>query len=606
MNQSTQPLDYEYELDLKETTIQFEVEEFSQESLCTIISQVNRRFPREDIEKDHFFRYLLQYFTYELDKGDHKAKHWANMIVVEDKYFSSSYLDDYRSYYTSCYPTLPKHMARIHFFGAEYMEKDQFLSYAILREDEKKWKDIWDSYLGYVTVRPLGGTLFGVSLLEKYPRDNKHRIRHFNSVVPNLRFDVFGKQVTDFQSIGFQPQDTAVGLCATFSIWAALHKLSGLFNAKMMSPYQITLRAGKSHENTKRMFPSSGLDMNQITRALEYANLNVETLAPEVDYDRSEPLTEREIKRTIYAYNKMGIPILLGYNILDNNGHGINLEPNRRNRHLVTIVGFRMKYEEDREEQKKKPKKVKKPKKLKEGEIDYTLYLESDNMYRFFTHNDQLGPFTREDFHTHRIDRKSGPFKRRETEEVCLLRTFQLGDEVNHHLALPETLIIPLDPIIKIKDIDIYKALIAFNGLLKAYAFGDKLEWDVYLDFAVNYKQEFHELGATRENPYLIETKRRILLTSYPKYIWVARLTGISDDGTKRDYLDMIFDASALPNELCLFQINFSTRSIGKRFCEGILRTEPEAKTTNYENTYLSTRHYDFIRKTQEQLELTI
>jgi hypothetical protein len=60
--------------------------------------------------------------------------------------------------------------------------------------------------------------------------------------------------------------------------------------------------------------------------------------------------------------------------------------------------------------------------------------------------------------------------------------------------------------------------------------------WDIYLDYSNHYKDELRRLRPVQGEPL-----RRILVSSLPKYVWVARATL-----QKEPILELVFDATDL------------------------------------------------------------
>lgn len=497
-----------------------EVFDFSSENLAEKICSFNNFFSEKKLSQDDTFKYLCYYFSYEqLDEDDQIIGHCkANTCVLEQYYISETYLKDYSHYYSTCFRELPKFSMRLHFFN-ESFDADDFTKDAILEHDIEKHEKIWSSYLGCVTIRPVGLSPFGVCLFATYPltfsptQPKKSRLRYFNSIIKDFRFDVFGKQIK-MDTLAFQQQDEVVGACATFAIWSAFHKLNRLYKVKVPSPYEITERAGISISESSRVFPAGGLDGYQIISVLEKSKITAETF----DFKR-ESVSKADFQEIVYAYNKCGIPILLGYQFEDSD--------QTTSLHLVSIVGYRL-----------TPDDQSKPKVSR-------LKTVAHRMMRFYTHNDLLGPYSKVDFH----DSLNG-------KDSLELKTFQLGTNTPTD-ANALAVWIPIDPIIKVKYEEIVNAVIGFDSLISQEIYNfEKYTWDIYLSRSVDYKQEFSE--TKNDFPQFNETKLKIRYTSYPKYIWVSRL--IDTDGYA--FIDIVYDASALPNDNCLLQINFMDQVI--------------------------------------------
>ncbi len=597
------------------------VYKYSSTKFCEEIHKANEEYPEENIEKDTFFRYLQHYLN---------QRAWnVRTMVVEPDYVSESYVNDYKSYYSMSFAQRSIFATRIHFFNQDCY--DDFIANGILNECNTRGQNIWETYLGYVTILPLGGTLFGASLLRPYPSDQDEHI-FCNSIIKGLRFNVFGRQVNDIESIPFQQQDNVVGACATFSLWVAFHKLSKLFGIKMKSPYEITLSAGHSKTDILRLFPTQGLDYPQISTAIQAVGLMSEAFHGD--------LTIGEIRRITYAYNKMGIPVLLGYQLKTYNRASKKVES--QGNHIVPIVGYEM-----------------------GNDISETrrFNLLGDSIKSIITHNDQLGAFANEDFlrdedlsklkekHAHTKDLKNGllysdkinlikalideldakkqiamdeyelykkgegytpSIERKNLADITnnyqlannYLKTFQL--EGDYRVAKPNILIVPIDPIIRVHYESIENSVYYFNEVVEF--FPDKVDddkpyvWEIYLDLAVNYKEIYY-----LENPSLLpergrQLRKKILSTSYPRYVWIARMKSLA---TAKVQMDIIYDASSLPNECCLFQLNFLNKDFGLLFCNVAedIRNHIQKKGVNNDPDWdFTSKHWNFIEKTKNEL----
>ncbi|RKQ50661.1 hypothetical protein BXY85_1678 [Roseivirga pacifica] len=478
--------------------------DFNEENLIKAIMECNPLQSEIKLKSSFTFRYLIKYFDYQYQGGNGNQDHCkAKTIVIEKNYVSESYLEDFKFYSSTSFRNISKFSSRIHFFHSPFNQSD-FVSNAIGGIKENKGEEIWSGYLGYVTVRPLGVSPFGVCLVKPYPYIENVRRRYINSVIPNLRLDVFGRQI-NLPSLAFQQQDKTVGVCATFAIWSAYHKLAHLFKTKLPSPYQISQMAGTSLSNPNTSM-IEGFDAVQITSVLQ--NSDISSLVFTLN---NQEISSGELKELIYSYNKSGIPILLGYgnpeNILDS--------------HLVTIVGYRIK-----------------SKASKRGFIGKTKFVAHD-IFRIYSHNDMLGPFSKIDILPQSIN---GTIK---------LKTFQISGE-SSTISTAMNMWIPLEKSIRVSYYRIKLAVEKIEALIVKKQFLSSLksiQWDIALLRAVNYKQEYASIST--DDQRFINLKQKIRLFSYPKYIWLARMMNGDDV-----LCDFVYDASALPNDNILLQIN--------------------------------------------------
>jgi hypothetical protein len=329
--------------------------------------------------------------------------------------------------------------------------------------------------------------------------------------------NLLGKQLI-VKTLAFQEQDINVSACATTALWMAFHKTASLFQTPLPSPYQITASTGNLFSNTGRVFPNKGLDLYQVGKAIESVGLvsELRLYKPPVElHERTLkqiealPLEEQpdpstwpelcrqaieaqmqEAKGFIYAYLRMGLPVLLFVQLDGLGGH------------LVTITGYR--------ESEAVPIR------------SFNISLLSDRIERFYVHDDQIGPFSRLGF----------------THDGRLETAWPNGtDWVNCKKAVLDAVSVPITLDIRIEYEQVYEKVALFDQAL--YGFlpeGQDLLWDVYLSYSNSYKEELR--SQRHINYYHLA---RILKTLLPKYVWVARAS-LGDN----ILLEMVFDATDL------------------------------------------------------------
>ncbi len=456
----------------------------------------------------------------------------AKTVVIETNYISESYLDDYASYYAYSHREYDKKCRRIHFFSCEFTQ-NEFQNFISGKKSTKKLeRAILSSYLGYVVVKPIPHALIGQTVLLPYPNSENLK-RCFNSV-REYKINLFGKEFS-ITSLAFQEQDKNVSACATCAIWFALQFLSYKFHLPMPSPYRITKAAGNQYLGTGRMFPSEFLDPIQIGRAITSFNLVYE-LRNKIEFKNDY----NTVKAFLYAYNKFGLPILLGLRIL-----GIG-------DHLITLVGH------------KEPKiQVKAEKKI-------GLNFLSDSIEKYYAHDEHTGPFSRIEFLERSkvvtsqsfqkyLKRKKGVINNKENEVLSKARFFvkinfsenEATAELQEEYCIVEDVIIPIIPQIRIKFEDIIKEIQIINSLFEEILI-DEIVWDIYLEESNNFKVFISGVKEIGKNQ-----KEKILYRSLPKYIWLA--TGLINGETA---VYLIFDATDINSQFfCdVVMINPSTK----------------------------------------------
>jgi hypothetical protein len=435
-------------------------------------------------EKFHF-RYLLDYLG-EVEPDALKAK----TIVIEHDYVSRSFLADYSSYYSLCFNDGYKRKCnRIHFFNTSFNSADFIQD--ILNCSGKIVND--ESYLGHIVVKNLPTVIIGATLLKTYS-NNSSRFYITRECSVNL----FGKKL-NFRSLIFQEQDKVVSACATTALWISFYKTSNIFQTYLPSPSEITTSAKNSFNASGRIFPNKeGLDHFQIGNAIENVGLVFELRNKENLKDPSF------VKSFLYAYCKLGLPVLLGIDI-----------PEKKGRHLITISGFK--------NEKLTPLK---------SEV-YNVSLVSDNLNLFYAHDDRIGPFSRL-----KIAKK---FLKAGIVETSWWKDPNGSSRFRANVV---SIIVPIYKKIRITFEDILNDIRKVDYHLKMKLPKEyKLIWDIYLSTSNDYKNEI-----ISNNDLTPDFKESVAFTQLPKYIWIARLLT-----AELVILEFIFDSTDVSlGQFCL------------------------------------------------------
>jgi hypothetical protein len=513
------------------TTIDLEVVGFSAENLADVLS--NPWVKPEDMMKKKQFDYLRRYLE---RSADEKGGLDAKTIVVESPYVSQSYLSDYADYYARGFAKYSRFCKRVHFFSFAF-SKDT-LNSALTEEDDNNV--LWNSYLGYIVVKPLPDTPIGATLLKTYSCTSDKQ-RHYPAKRP-YPVNLLGKKL-EVDTLIFQEQDANVSACATTALWMTFHKTAYLFQTPLPSPYQITASTGNLFLNTGRSFPTVALDRHQVGKAIDAVGLVAELrnypsandlLAKAVSYAKQEILLHNaqliqsqediqdealmqyeeevgeaeltadylrelvsqqisEIKGFIYAYLRLGLPVVLFLDFCD----GV--------RHLVTVTGYR-----------------------EAAPISYrslpTITLLSNSIERFYVHDDQIGPFARLGF---------------TLDGQVVTEWPTAGKPKQGKKALLESVTVPLIRDIRIQYEQVYaKTAVIDQVLYNILNSNEDFVWDIYLEYSNKYKEGLFEHSPT-DPEHLGKIQNRLL----PKYIWVARATLGQN---KLIIADLVFDATDL------------------------------------------------------------
>jgi hypothetical protein len=513
--------------------------------------------PHDKIESSMHFKLLVGYLFRDNDGLN------ANTIVEEKDYLSLSYNGDFINYYAHCYKEYGRFCRRIHFFKKKFNKK---IFSEMLRHDTKKYKKYWDSYLGHIVIKPLPKGYIGASLLLPY-RNKRNR---FYTAIRTYSVNLFGKQLF-LRTMPFLEQDQIVSSCATSALWFAFHKTGELFRTKIPNPSDITIAAGSDSYNSGHEFPSNALEIPQISRSIQANGLVSEKIV-----DAYYLQNNKWLKSFIYAYCRMGIPVLLGLDI------------NTQDEHLVTVNGYRFSN-----------------RKKKRQTEEYETFLPalekiemcSHSIEKFYAHDDQVGPFARLEFipekdRRTRLDNQPGSnhrqhqmhdrmqtsadkdFEEERQEQPSInsnhkneaafeqLRTSWWTPNANgkdeYLNAFATAVLVPLKKSIKLHFQDVYDQAVLLNFALSKLLSGINFKWDVYINGKGQYKSDL--LKELKDPTLLCEDScRKVLFSSLPEYIWVVRAY-VSED---KDFLlfDILYDAADVDIQHNAFRTNFFNRS---------------------------------------------
>ena len=427
----------------------------------------NKYTPSEVITCKNHFIYLKHYLT-----SSHMN---AQTIVIEDDYISKDFLHDYASYYALCFVKYPKFCKRVHFFNKS-IRLEEFQ--AIILDKETNNIEFWDTYLGFVVVKPIPVTVIGYSVLKTYSNSQDFDVRNFWGL-RKYKVHFFGNEI-EFPSLAFQEQDSVLAACATTAIWTMLNKASVDFHTILKSPSQITKDADNVSPDGSRLFPNKGLNILQICQAILNSGLVSEVKQPDCsikitnDKKVTKVVSNRYLKKILSAYSPIGIPIILVVYVP--NGDSYDL-------HAITVSGF-----------KQKPPISIAPK----TEITWL----ADNIEKFYAHDDQWGPFVRIDFTN--------------DAEIYTPWTDSHPDKLSTYTT---NIVVPVYPKIRISYEDIEAIVLGLDTVLTLF-FDNKnvsdLVWDIKINFSENHKSSIKQSSLDREDKLLRLTK------SQPKYLWIA------------------------------------------------------------------------------------
>ncbi|MBX3165138.1 MAG: hypothetical protein KF900_11730 [Bacteroidetes bacterium] len=439
------------------------LEEYNAERLAIALS--NRETPVEVIKNKNHYKYLVKYLS--------SSEIGAQTIVTEEEYINKDYIQDYSFYYSLCFKEYSSKCKRIHFFSQKFSLSD--LQDKILSPQQAN-VEFWDSYLGFIVVKPIPTTIIGFTILKTYASNEAVNSRNFFGLRKyNIHF--FGTKIK-IKSLAFQEQDSVLAACATTAIWSMLSKAALDYHTILKSPSEITKDADNLGHDGSRLFPNKdGLIISQICKAIYNSGLVTELKQPDMKHSTGESvLSNSYTKQIINAYSSIGIPIILIIAV-PNTATSYGL-------HAITVSGIK---------QNEIQKITNNPEK-----VSYV----AEFIEKLYAHDDQFGPFVRVEFE------KDGEIKCPWNE-----------NDPAHRKTLVCSLVVSVYPKIRISYEDIKLIILWYDRMLSTF-FGDNIDndlvWDIKLNYSENFKKSIQESGLSRGE------KLSILSDSLPKYIWVA------------------------------------------------------------------------------------
>lgn len=461
---------------------------FNQNTLAEALQ--NKWTSPETIKSKYQYKYLNNYLSNEgID---------AKTIVIEEEYVSKDFLHDFATYYSLCFQNYPKFCKRVHFFSSEFDQSE--LNNRIVDSTQTNF---WDSYLGFIVVRPIPLTTIGYTILKTYDAHH-HEGRRIYWGLREYKVHLFGR-VLKLNSLAFQEQDSVLAACATASIWTMLNKASIDYSTTLKVPSEITRDAAKLQNDGSRLFPNKGLDTIQICQAI-----NNSGLAPEVrtgNFAVKDKLNDdglivqsHLIKKMVNAYHPIGIPIILGIKVPVNSIYGSSY-----GYHAIAVLGHKVLPNDD-------------------PACQNSPFI-ADRITKLYLHDDQHGPFARVKF-----------------LEDDGLETPWTDENSDNWPTQVISMVIPVYPKIRISYEDIESIIIAFDQIItRAFKGGFKKNrfWDIKINYSEVFKEEIIRSSLDDTD------KIRLVDSNMPKYLWIATFY----IGENKVY-EFVFDATDVRNAM--------------------------------------------------------
>lgn len=235
----------------------------------------------------------------------------ARAILLQDAVRDPDFLEEYEAFYSKQQKNITSLCRRIHFFSSEIGEVDTPPS----NSDILSFIDVAakspETYLGFVTIRPLRHAPVGATILPALSDAPVTCRDEFPVHIAGRQFSVLGTP--------YLQQDNAVGACAQVSIWVALRTLRRRLGNSAYSPAELTVAATK-HFTTNRVFPGrGGLTTHQMLEAIRSAGHDPLIVEPR---GSTKAETARQALEFATPYLESGIPVILGLNNITG-GHAV-------------------------------------------------------------------------------------------------------------------------------------------------------------------------------------------------------------------------------------------------------------------------------------------
>lgn len=200
---------------------------------------------------------------------DYLADLGATSVLREQAYFDQDYLAEFSAFYAASSRPYPNFCQRLHYFSGPPLTRQRLRS--ALGGSQRICKQLQDSYLGFVVVRPLSAAPLGRTVLRWYEDDQPQTPR---IVEPGRFYEVHVAGLTlRVWGLAWQQQDSAVGACATVALWSMMHSAAFDDQHAIPTTADITRLANRTASLGARVFPSDGLRLEQVLEAVKECRL---------------------------------------------------------------------------------------------------------------------------------------------------------------------------------------------------------------------------------------------------------------------------------------------------------------------------------------------
>jgi hypothetical protein len=249
----------------------------------------------------------------------------AKTVLVEPYYFDRDYLAEFAAFYCVSASGYQNVCQRLHFFGDDF---DRSVLERALTNDEPSVTRLREAYLGFVVVRPIPASPLGRTVLGWYPDPLVTKTPRVAAPSRDYDCHIGGMKLT-VRGLAWQQQDSAVGACATIALWSMLHSSALAGHHRLPTTASVTLSAHRTSSYGRRVFPNTGLNIQQLCEAIKEYGLSPVVVPGDVARPGAQPGFSRErFAASCAAMLRSGFPALL---LGELNGTG----------HATCAVGFR-------------------------------------------------------------------------------------------------------------------------------------------------------------------------------------------------------------------------------------------------------------------------
>jgi len=292
----------------------------------------------------------------------HIGKLGVQCVLLQTNVQDPDFIAEHSAYYSKWSLKVPRYCHRLHFF-TEPPESDEPLKVV------DQMASVQDSYIGFVTIRPISVCPEGATILKPLQQKEAHFILSKDKFIVHIAGQEFSVNGTPFLQ-----QDNAVGACAQASIWMALRTLRRKEGQSAFSPAQITSAATRFLVRGRTLPNRGGLIIEQVTEAIRAAGYSPHMIPLRRMDSEANKQTLAEAKKSLYTYVESGIPMLIM--LFPKNGEG----------HAVLLIGHGWDAN---------PQELLENTKIENdnGHWRMSIYDASSWVEPFYIHNDNSGPY---------------------------------------------------------------------------------------------------------------------------------------------------------------------------------------------------------------------